>query len=436
MSAKAFSRLRKILTVVLVLAALYGAYRYTLHRMVEAEIDAIRKQGYPVTLAELNKWYPQPPPGQNAADVYLQAFKLLAPRQPADTNLPIVGDAKLPPRGQPMNQKLGQLVSDYLATNRQALTLLHEGARFRQCRYPIDLTRGGATLLPHLINVRQGVRLLCLEALVEAERGDADRAARSIACALALAQSLSEEPILLSQQVRLTCYWITAGQLEPVLNRVSPLDASLAEWERALAELHSQQKLVRGCAGERCSLIDFSMHPVKSVLDGMGSMPPPPHLRLTAFALRASGLFDVFLLRDLDAVKRFQTVCSMPFPDGVKQTKDADYPDMLTPASLINGLRLASERTFVQLVALDTARVTVAMTGVAVERYRVAKGNLPSRLDELVPEFLTVVPSDPFDGRPLRYKKLVKGYVVYSVGEDGKDDGGDEKKDITFTVEW
>jgi hypothetical protein len=30
---------------------------------------------------------------------------------------------------------------------------------------------------------------------------------------------------------------------------------------------------------------------------------------------------------------------------------------------------------------------------------------------------------------------LVKGYVIYSVCKDGKDDGGDEKKDITFTVE-
>jgi hypothetical protein len=45
------------------------------------------------------------------------------------------------------------------------------------------------------------------------------------------------------------------------------------------------------------------------------------------------------------------------------------------------------------------------------------------------------LPLDPFDGQPLRYKKLPKGYVVYSNGEDGKDDGGDEKKDITFTVE-
>ncbi len=49
-------------------------------------------------------------------------------------------------------------------------------------------------------------------------------------------------------------------------------------------------------------------------------------------------------------------------------------------------------------------------------------------------EFLGQI-SSMFDGQPLRYKKLAKGYVVYSVGEDGKDDGGDEKKDITFTVE-
>jgi hypothetical protein len=57
MSAKASRRLRNALVVVLVLAALYTAYRYTLHRMVEAKLDEIRKQGYPVTLAELDKWY-------------------------------------------------------------------------------------------------------------------------------------------------------------------------------------------------------------------------------------------------------------------------------------------------------------------------------------------------------------------------------------------
>jgi hypothetical protein len=66
--------------------------------------------------------------------------------------------------------------------------------------------------------------------------------------------------------------------------------------------------------------------------------------------------------------------------------------------------------------------------------------------DILKPRFLTFVPTDPFEGGPLRYRRLSKGYVLYSVDRDGHDDGGREKPerrkssdqtsyDITFTVE-
>ena len=34
------------------------------------------------------------------------------------------------------------------------------------------------------------------------------------------------------------------------------------------------------------------------------------------------------------------------------------------------------------------------------------------------------VPPDPFDGKPLRYKKREDGVTIYSVGRDSKDDGG------------
>jgi len=40
-----------------------------------------------------------------------------------------------------------------------------------------------------------------------------------------------------------------------------------------------------------------------------------------------------------------------------------------------------------------------------------------------------VIPTDPFDGKPIRFKKLTKGYVVYSIGKDAKDNGGKEKGD-------
>lgn len=34
------------------------------------------------------------------------------------------------------------------------------------------------------------------------------------------------------------------------------------------------------------------------------------------------------------------------------------------------------------------------------------------------------LPDDPFSGQALRYRKTNRGSVLYSVGADGKDDGG------------
>jgi hypothetical protein len=59
---------------------------------------------------------------------------------------------------------------------------------------------------------------------------------------------------------------------------------------------------------------------------------------------------------------------------------------------------------------------------------------LPDELNNLVPEFMDSLPEDPFNGKPLLYRKLDKGYCVYSVGANGKDDGGTPKLDVAFTV--
>jgi len=90
-----------------------------------------------------------------------------------------------------------------------------------------------------------------------------------------------------------------------------------------------------------------------------------------------------------------------------------------------------------------TARIRSAQVALAVERYRLQHANaLPGALTDLVPEFLNAIPADPFDGQPLRFKPLpAKGYVIYSVGKDRKDDDGIEKApdgktqlDLAFTV--
>jgi hypothetical protein len=63
-------------------------------------------------------------------------------------------------------------------------------------------------------------------------------------------------------------------------------------------------------------------------------------------------------------------------------------------------------------------------TSLAIQRYRLAYACLPDTLNPLVPDYLAAIPQDPFDGAPLRYKRLERGFMVYSVGEDGHDDGG------------
>jgi hypothetical protein len=62
----------------------------------------------------------------------------------------------------------------------------------------------------------------------------------------------------------------------------------------------------------------------------------------------------------------------------------------------------------------------------ALRAYQLTHGNLPSDLNALVPEFLDAVPADDFDGQPLRYAPDRK--IVYSVGQNLKDDGGDDSR--------
>jgi hypothetical protein len=76
------------------------------------------------------------------------------------------------------------------------------------------------------------------------------------------------------------------------------------------------------------------------------------------------------------------------------------------------------EKTFVTRVELALLRARVAM-----ERHRLEHGNWPQDLAALVPAYLAEVPVDPMDGKSIRYD--VKRRVIYSVGKDFVDDGGE-----------
>ena len=70
------------------------------------------------------------------------------------------------------------------------------------------------------------------------------------------------------------------------------------------------------------------------------------------------------------------------------------------------------------------ARTRAAEMALAIERARLATGAVVAEPADLVGAYVERVPADPFDGAPLRYRLLGPGYLIYSVGEDGVDDGG------------
>jgi hypothetical protein len=68
----------------------------------------------------------------------------------------------------------------------------------------------------------------------------------------------------------------------------------------------------------------------------------------------------------------------------------------------------------------------MTLAAIALKRCQLRRGKLPANLEALVPEFLTALPWDYMSGRPLCYRLKEDGsYMLYSVGLDGKDDGGD-----------
>lgn len=59
----------------------------------------------------------------------------------------------------------------------------------------------------------------------------------------------------------------------------------------------------------------------------------------------------------------------------------------------------------------------------ALKAYKQDTGHMPDSLQDLVPEYLDELPIDPYDGKIVRYSPEKK--IIYSVGSDLVDDGGD-----------
>jgi len=209
-----------------------------------------------------------------------------------------------------------------------------------------------------------------------------------------------------------------------------------------VADAERPQAFLRCLAGERAQGIAAFTDAVTLMTEPPGGQGDKLRARLVVSFMKSTGIFEKDRTFYLDAMSTNVAAASLPYPDRIKVGQQArSVPPRFC---IISGMLLAAiSRTFTR-EADATARLRAAQTALAVERFRRGHGEtLPTRLEELAPGYCKSVPTDPYDGNPLRFKTLDSGYVIYSIGSDGKDDGGVERDaknfqaphDITFKVE-
>jgi hypothetical protein len=75
-------------------------------------------------------------------------------------------------------------------------------------------------------------------------------------------------------------------------------------------------------------------------------------------------------------------------------------------------------------MVFETAK-NMTIAAIALKRYELQHQQLPPMLDSLTPAILKTIPVDYMNGQALHYQKNLDGtFQLYSVGENGVDDGG------------
>ena len=444
-------RRRKIKIIhILILLLLTAVLAFTLFRLsvrirFQNRIKAIQDAGLPVTLDEMNELYTIPEGVENAADTFIEAFLCYNDwAKEKRESLPLHGPVELPARTEPFALELKELIAQFIADNKQTLEFLHKAAPIEHCRYPVDFTAdSGYSPMYHLTDIRNCSILLNLEAILHAENNKSRLAFRSVMTNFSLARSLAKEPTSYSQVIRGVCQGFAASSLEYIINRLEFTDEQLSEFDKVLMDTEDISSVAPGLAGERCRGIYVFKNPSILTEEIVGKTLPAPVFELYS----ALGLAERDAILYLDFISDYINIEGLPLHQCLSASEIVD--DKLRKVSKAHILfHIYSPRYSwsMRFYLRNIAQVRAARAGIAVQRYRLTTGNLPDALEDLVPSYIDAVPKDPYDGRALRYDELETGFVVYSICEDKKDDGGKERPigkgkkrpsswDIAFRIE-
>ncbi len=310
---------------------------------------------------------------------------------------------------------------------------LREAAAARpQSRFPVHYEElpSWNILLPHLARMK-GLTLLCqMRATASLDAGQPADAFEDLRLGLRLSDSLRGEPVLIDHLVRLATLAINLQTVRESLLRHAWGEGQLTELEDYLAQVNLLAEYKHAMCGERACETEgvdylrrqgFRADPMDFISseDGFGAIRFIPGGMFYQNMLTISRFFEDFILPAVD--ERAHRVSPDLSARGQRTLEEMRRgPYTLMAKLLLPALGNAARRSARVQTYVDATRV-----GCALERYRLANGNLPASLEALAPRFIAAIPGDVIDGKPLRYRlDPNSSYVLYSVGWNQTDDGG------------
>ena len=293
------------------------------------------------------------------------------------------------------------------------------------CRFNIpyeewDNPRVQSAVMAHLAGLKQLYQLLALRAEAEMVAGHSDLALKDMVVMFRIDDGLKDEPILISQLVRM------AG----MAYLLRPIGEGLAEHRWSTEQL----QVLQDCLG-KCDLM------ASTVMSSYGERDicwnpsfDRGYMRLRGWnrleQLNLNRAFNQTVLPRIDLVARVinprvNHSMDLAVPESLEGNSFGNRFSALLHHNIMARMTLPAYSHVGEKAALAQSGVDIATVACALERYRLAMGQCPAELSALVPRFASALPHDIINGQPLKYRRTDNGrFILYSVGWNEKDDGG------------
>ena len=401
---------------------------------VKAEVARIQAAGEPITIAD---WYAHHRVPEGTKDITGLWLAALTACESQSNQIPKEEHQKVPIVGYADRKLLVADIPDsvlpvseaHLAKFERAIqAVLVATQADGECRYPIPFENAFASVPPHTPQLRIVARIMTLRARVAMARGKYDVAIESIEANLAAARSFEHQPTLVEYLVRVAVAGVALDDSKHLLAKSDLTDEQLLRLQALVQDVDLADSLCTTMLGERgLGLTVFYTFPPTPA----ASRPPSSSNPMAGGKLTKPQpcLINLAMMQDyIDASRE-------PFPKALDSIQKIQaglsfQAQSTNPLTRMNIVAALAPTNAVAVGFPCTARTyavrDLLLLGIAAKRFKLKYGRDASGVNDLVPAFIPVVPTDPFDGQPLRMQVTSDEIVFYSVGEDRVDNGGQD----------